>query len=643
MKRICLSLGAIIFFQVISFGNDGEYAVSKIAPALLKNANAVVRLEDVRFEVVSTNEAIETNHYVITILNENGDDWSRFGDYYDKMREIVSVEGVLYDANGKELKKMKSKNLEDVSGVDDNNLIDDNRVKRHSFFYKGYPYTIEYTEIVRYKNTLFFPPWIPQNDEKISVEHSQFSMICPKEYKFRYRSFNYSGEPTVATDKNDIISSWSAHDLPALLKETNSPYWNELTTCVYFAPTDFQVDDYTGNMASWQDFGKFVYALKQGKDALPDNIKSTVHQLTDGITDVKNKIKVLYEYMQKNTRYISIQLGIGGWQPFDATYVASKGYGDCKALTNYMYSILKEAGIPSFYTLIKAGRNSGHILDDFPSQQFNHVILCVPLSKDTVWLECTSQTLPAGYLSNFTCDRNALLVDASGGKLVHTPKYGLDENTEIRNVRATLDEDATLNVKSFTRYKAIQEDILHQVIHFLSKDKIKEFLHQRLDFGTYDVNSFDYTEQKSPLPVMQETLDMTVSNYATITGKRLFIIPNVMTRSSTKMSTDEERKYDIVLHTEYHDIDSSEIIIPKGYTIESISEPVTIESKFGKYSNSVKLDGDKIVYYRSMEQYSGRFPAKDYPDMVKFYDNIYRADRNKVVLVKNNSSDKKGF
>src|SRR5574338_949835 len=150
MKKTCLFLGIAFFSQIISFANDGEYAVSKIAPALLKNANAVVRLEDIRFQVISTKEAMEWNHYVITILNENGDDWSRFIDYYDKMRDIVSVDGALYDASGKEIKKMKTKDLEDVSGVDDNNLIDDNRIKRHSFFYKVYPYTIEYNEVVRY-------------------------------------------------------------------------------------------------------------------------------------------------------------------------------------------------------------------------------------------------------------------------------------------------------------------------------------------------------------------------------------------------------------------------------------------------------------------------------------------------------------
>src|SRR5207244_663743 len=104
---------------------------------------------------------------------------------------------------------------------------------------------------------------------------------------------------------------------------------------------------------SWQELGKFQVQLNSGRDKLPDAVKQTVHQLTDQISDPKEKVRILYEYLQRNTRYISIQLGIGGFQPFDASFVASKSYGDCKALSNYMYSLLKEANIKSCYTQIK--------------------------------------------------------------------------------------------------------------------------------------------------------------------------------------------------------------------------------------------------------------------------------------------------
>lgn len=626
-----------------SLAADGEYAVAKIPAELLKKANAVLRLEELNFEIINSGKAVFTNHYVITILNENGDDWAEFYEYYDKHRKIESLEGILYDASGKQLKRIKTKDAEDLSGVSDGSLIDDNRYKRHNFYNRVYPYTIEYTVEIDYNSTLFFPMWVPQGKERLSVEKSVVNIICPSDYQFRYKNFNYAGEPVKTPDKNNkVTTSWSVKNMPVIEKELYSPLWHELTTVVIFGPGEFQVDDYKGNMASWLEFGKFVQSLKQGKDILPDNIKQKVHQLTDAITDEKKKIAVLYDYLQKNTRYISIQLGIGGWQPFDAKYVASKSYGDCKALTNYMYSLLKEAGINSRYTLVRAGANAGYITSDFPSQQFNHVILSVPLAKDTVWLECTSQTLPSGYLSDFTCNRFALVIDETGGHLVHTPKYSLNDNLQIRNIKATLNEEGGLLLKASTRYSGLQQDDIHGLINNLSKDKVKEALHEQLDFATYNINNFNYAENKSTLPTIDESLDIGVSNYATITGKRLFIVPNVMTRTKRKLAADVERKYDIQLGYEYKDIDSVEIEIPKGYETESIPSDVKVESKFGKYTAAVKLTGNKITYYRSYENYSGRFPAKDYGELVKFYEAIYKADRNRVVLVKN-ETPLKGF
>jgi len=164
---------------------------------------------------------------------------------------------------------------------------------------------------------------------------------------------------------------------------------------------------------------------------------------------------------------------------------------------------------------------------------------------------------------------------------------------------------------------------------------VKEFLLEDLDFATYEINSFDYKENNSSLPAVEESLDITVSNYATITGKRLFIVPNVMTRTHRKLSADEERKFDLELGFEYKDVDTVEINLPAGYTTESMPQDVSVSSKFGKYNSSVRFSGSQLFYYRNMEYYGGRFPAKDYAELVKFYETIYKADRNKVVLVRN--------
>lgn len=592
-------------------------------------------MEVITFEVINTGEAILRKKYALTIMDENGDQQAGFLEYYDKLHEIKNIEGTLFDANGNELKKLKNKQIIDLTGMDESTLIDDSRRKFHHFFYKVYPYTVQYEVEIKYNGTLFFPVWLPREDENFSVERSSISIICPSSSTVRYKAFNYTGNPSETMEKDKKIMTWQTSGLPAIEGEFASPSWYELNTVVLFAPAEFEIQNYRGSMNSWKEFGKFVYSLKQGRDQLPENVKQAVHQMTDNITDPREKIRKLYEYMQKNTRYISIQLGIGGWQPFDAKYVATKAYGDCKALSNYMYSLLNEAGIASSYTLIKAGRNANIVMADFPSQQFNHVILCVPLQKDTMWLECTSQTLPAGYLGDFTCDRYALLINEDGGTLVRTPKYGMKENLQTRHVTATLNEDATLQVKAFSRYGGVQQDKYHELINNLSKDKVKEHLHEELDFATYEISSFDYKETKSSLPAVEESLDIVVSNYASITGKRLFIIPNVMTRTHRKLSADEERKYDLELGFEYKDVDTVEINLPAGYTAESMPQDISVNSKFGKYNCSVRLSGNQLIYYRSIEHYGGRFPAKDYVGLVKFYETIYKADRNKVVLVKN--------
>lgn len=614
---------------------SGGYPVSAIPEALLKKADAVKRMEQISFELYGNDEAVLKKKYAITILNENGDRHSYFSEYYDKFREIRNIEGALFDASGKELKRLKNKQIIDFSGSDGSSLADDNRNKLHSFYHRVYPYTVEYEVEIKYEGTLFFPVWLPREDEKFSVESSSITIIYPENNPVRYRAFNFTGQPVAGSSGKEKKSlTWEIQSLPAIEDEYASPDWFEINMVVLFGPTAFEMEKYKGDMSSWKEFGKFVYTLKQGRDQLPDKVMATVHQIADDAATPFEKISRLYDYMQQNTRYISVQLGIGGWQPFDATYVATKAYGDCKALTNYMYSLLKEAGINSYYTLVRAGRKTSEVIADFPAQQFNHVILCVPLGKDSVWLECTSQTLPAGYLGDFTCNRYALLIDENGGHLVRTPKYGMKENLQLRNVKAILEADATLNVKSFTTYGGLQQDRYHDLINSLSKEKIKEELHEDLDFATYDIRSFDYKEKKSAKPEIEESLDIMVSNYATVTGKRLFIQPNVMTRNHRKLPVDSARKYDIDISVEYKDVDTVEITLPGGYTAESVPKDVSFSNKFGKYQSSVKLEGSRLFYFRSMEHNAGRFPAADYAELVKFYETIYKADRGKVVLVK---------
>jgi hypothetical protein len=94
------------------------------------------------------------------------------------------------------------------------------------------------------------------------------------------------------------------------------------------------------------------------------------------------------------------------------------------------------------------------------------------------------------------------------------------------------------------------------------------------------------------------------------------------------------RHYDFVDERAFLDIDSITLKIPAGYQPEAVPADLSIDSKFGKYHTSVKVSPDRIVYYRRYEESANRFPPADYPDLVKFYERLYKADHSRIVLVK---------
>lgn len=632
MKKI-IYLSLLLLAVLPSFAGEGEYAVNKIPEALLKNAHVVIRRNERLVQLKSLDKLVVREKIVMTVLDEKGDPYAYMIEGYDKFTSIESMDGTLYDANGKKLKSVKKGDIKDESNVDDISLMDDHRIKRHNFYYRVYPYTVEYETEVINRESMFYPSWNPVPDEHMAVEHSILVIEVPKDYELRYKCYNCIEPVVTNADKKQY--KWELANFAAITKEYASPAWKKIVPYIMLAPSQFQIEDFTGNMSDWSELGKFQSVLNKGRDILPDPVKQKVHQLTDGLSTKEQKVHALYNFLQNNTRYISIQLGIGGWRPFDASSVSSKAYGDCKALSNYMVALLKEANILSYYTLVKAGGDVQDIITEFPSQQFNHVITCIPDGKDTIWLECTSQTEVPGYMGEFTGNRHALLITEQGGKLVSTPTYSYKENVRQRTITAAINEEGHLTAQVRTNYKAVARDRIHQIIHGLSNDRIKEYLKDRIDLPSFEIKQFSYKENRSLLPSVDEQIDLVADHYASISGKRIFITPNLLSKTGTRLDVTEERKYDIELSSESTSIDSVEIALPAGYRLEALSPESKLETKFGKYSSSVKLDGDKLRYYRRFEQYSGHHPAKDYADLAKFYEHVLKADRGRVVLVKN--------
>lgn len=630
MKPILFIICTLAFFQL----SAQQYNVLLIPDSLKKNANAVIRTDETQIIIKDIGKAIIQHKYAITILNEAGKKYSVYFNSYSDLTDLHDIDGNLYDAFGKHLKNVKKKDIGDYSADDAMTLASDARFKMHSFDYTQYPYTVEYEDEKEYNGILFLPTWYTQPYENVSIESCMLKVQTPVNYKLRYRQTNYQGNPgiTITGDKANYV--WQVNNQTAKQLEPFGPSMAKISTNVILAPTQFSIDGYTGTMDTWKNFGAFFQTLGKGKEILDDVTKRKVHELTDTIKNNVQKVIVLYKYMQNNTRYVNVSFGIGGWQPHDAVYVAQKKYGDCKALSNFMGALLKEAGIDSYYAIIKSGANYAGIFTDFPCNQFDHVIRCVPLQKDTLWLECTSQTLPAGYLSDFTFNRATLLITDNGGLLAHTPNYTENENQRIRKIVATINDQGGLIANVSTNYKGIEYDNKHELFHQLDNTDIRKYLNAAFPISSYEINDFSYSETNDIIPSIKETIKLTSGSFAHISGKRLFIVPDIISKTENKLDTSVKRIYDIVNPYSFKQMDTLMINVPEGYVAESLPQNETLESKFGKYNVTYTLHNNQILFTRTYQRIAGTFPPEDFSSFATFINKMYKSDRAQVVLIK---------
>jgi hypothetical protein len=533
------------------------------------------------------------------------------------------------------MREIKNSEIKDRSLVSDFSLFEDSRAKYVEVFLNTYPYTIEYEWETEFDGLLFFPNWMPQEYPAVSVQNSEFKVIIPEKLNFRYKEKNLKTPVRIENSGDTKVFLWSAQNMPAFEPEQFSPRSRDFLPFVITAPDEFMIENRTGKLDTWKNFGGWIYQLNRNRNQLPVETKTKIQSLISGITDKKEIAKKLYEYMQSKTRYVGIQIGIGGLQPFEAKVVDKNGYGDCKALSNYMQALLEEAGIPSYYTLISGDENENkNLLPDFPNAGFNHVILCIPYEKDTVFLECTNQKIPFGYIGNFTDDRDALLITPDGGQITHTTKYAQLENSQFRKADVTIEPTGNIKVKIRTTYAGLQYDNVSGLFD-LNIENQKKILYEGLTISNMNIESVAYTNEKNRLPKAIEQLGMSVNNYATVSNNRVFVTLNLLNKKTYIPPDLKERRTNIFLKMAYYDADTIQYQLPEGYQIEYKPQPVQITSEFGEYQTNIIAANNTITYIRIIKMNEGLFPAEKYNELKDFYKKIVNSDKEKLVLLKN--------
>lgn len=635
MNKTQLTFILLTLFSFFLTAQNSNLNVFTIPDSLTTNANAVFRFDNTDIEIVDASKMLIHKNVAITVLNKYGDEDGYIQLAYDDHTKIKHVEAKIYDPSGKEIKKVRKSDFSDVSAVDDGSLFSDNRVLYYEHHTRSYPYTIRYEYDISTSNTAFIPTWYPINFFQASTVESSYNLKYPDDINIISKEMNTEKYNLENKSKKGHIS-YSIKNAPAIKYEVLSPDFSIYGPHIKFASNKFQIGGESGEANNWDEFGKWWYnSLIKNRDQLSENTQNDIIHLVKDVADPKEKAKLVYRYMQNKTRYISVQIGIGGWKPMEAIEVDKLGYGDCKALTNYTKALLTTAGILSYYSKIYAGPGKRMKLDpEIASQQSNHVILMVPFEKDTIWLECTNQKTPFGYLGSFTDDRDALVISPEGGKIIRTKKYKLEENRQEIKGEMNLDNKGNISGQLNIMSTGIQYDNHYGIASLNEDDKksyYKEFFNEisNVDLKKIEVKSHDEEI------VFEENLQFTAENFAVNSGEKMLVRLNIGNTSKHVPKRIRNRKLPMEIRYGYIDTDDVIINLPSGYKIEAMARSNKFETKFGSYTIEIEqLNEKQLNYKRTLLVRQGLYSMNDYDAYRKFRKKINQLDNLKIVLTK---------
>ena len=608
-----------------------------IDPVLTENANAVVRLNEMTVELASSREMNVIHKRVVTVLNKNGNKHVNASVGYDNSLKIKHIEAYIYNAFGKQIEKLKEKDFKDVSAVSRGTMYSDSRVMYLDYTPVEYPYTVVFSYEKTTKNTAFIPFWYFLDGFLVSTEKSKYTLTytSPK-LKPVVKEKNLEEIKLKKTSFDNSIT-YEITDLPAIKSESLSPSFGKIAPKLMVRTDNFHYEGYDASVKDWAGFGSWMYSsLLSDRAELPQTTQTKVQSLVKGITDPLEKAKIVYEYVQNNTRYISVQVGIGGIQPISAIEVDRVKYGDCKGLSNYTKALLETVGVTAYYTHVEAGNNKVDFEEDFADLwQGNHAILAIPYNEQYFWIDCTSQVKPFGFMGDFTDDRKVLVIKPNGGEITTTPSYLNEANYQKSTANYRLDKAGGIMGNITITTKGVQYDNRY----FLEEEKTEEidkyYKNYWGNINNLKLTSHQFMNNKEEVS-FTEKLEVQAVNYGSKSGDRILFSPNAFNKNTYVPNRHRSRKLPFEILRGFLDEDEFVISLPAGYELEALPEGKEIENEFGTYKMSIeyKREDDTIAYRRSLLIKEGTYPKEKYKDYRTFRKQVSGIDNAQIVIIK---------
>lgn len=605
------------------------FSIFQLTNARSQNKNAVLVNQETDITIIN-GKLSKTLHYELMIFNRDGEKFTKISIPYSKIIKVSKIEAFIKDKNGVIIKRLKKNDITERSYISDYSFYEDDFIKEFSLKHNDYPYSVIYSYQIQQDEFLYLDFWRPIMDEKTPTLKATLKISIPKDYKISYfhKDINNFKTDSTSLQKNYL---WSTSYNNHIESQQFSPSIETLLPTVVVVPVEFKFD-LAGSFKNWETYGNWQYELLQSLSDLPQIEKDKFSMLTNSIKDKKEKIKSLYHYLQDETRYINITIETGGLKPYPASYVAKNKYGDCKALTNYFKSALDFIGIQSYYTKVYAGGTIKEINKLLPSQQFNHAILCVPIEKDTLWLDCTSDGA-FNYLGTFTQNRDVLIIDKNNSHFTKTTPLLTKDVLETRVIKVlpTLQNEA---IASFDNtYRGENYESLFQLSHFFSESRKSQLIRKDFIENSFEPIDFKIIESLRDSAKIQLSYSAISNKIYKKYGDEILI--KLIPFSIPYFKNPKHRTLPIQIDYPIYKIDTIEYTVPIGHQVLNPLENKLIVNKFGQYKIEFSQKNQSLLITKSFLLNSGFYPIDEYINFYAFINNVYEIEHNTYIVTTN--------
>ncbi len=485
--------------------------------------------------------------------------------------------------------------------------------------------------------------------EAYPAREEQYSIQLPVGWEYKASWLNHPEVAPTAAGANQW--QWAVSAVPGIRDEHDMPPHRgiEGQMIVSFVPPGGAGKFF----ASWRDMGLWYTDLTRGRrDASAEITQKTAALAASGGPTLAN-MQALARFLQRDIRYVGIELGIGGYQPHSAADVFAHKYGDCKDKATLMSSMLKTIGVDSYYVVINTER--GSVTPEMPAHMggFDHAILAIKLPEGVadpslvalmqhpklgrlLFFDPTDELTPFGSLRGALQANYGLLVTPDGGELTELPQLPAAKNGIRRTAKLTLTPTGTLtgDVKEirFGDSAAYQRYALKSANKDADRIKPIETLLAH-SLATYRLTNASISNlEQTELPFVFK-YSLVAENYAKTAGGLLLVRPRVVgNKSSDLLETKEPRQYPVVFDGPSQDTDTFEITIPAGYEVDDLPQPVSAEYSFASYHSKAEVNGNVLRYARTFEVKDPSVPLSKLDDLKMLYRIIASDERNTAVL-----------